>query len=117
VAFHGSGFMAASSDGPSERVGAASAGFDDQDVEQVAKFVDGHSDQPGWVVTVAVTGGRGGEEGVGEDRQGGPAVPGRPAAVLVLVQTEAGLRGLERFLDFPAASGDRDEGVQGGGFG
>jgi hypothetical protein len=34
---------------------------------------------------------------------------------LVLVQAEGGLRGLERFFDLPAASGDRDEDVQGDG--
>jgi hypothetical protein len=36
-------------------------------------------------------------EGVGEDREGDPAVPGGPATVLVLVEAESGLRGLERF--------------------
>jgi hypothetical protein len=62
-----------------------------------------------------VTGDRDGEEGVSEDRQGGPAVPGRPTAVLV--QAEAGLRGLERFVDLPAATGRRDQVVQRHGFG
>jgi hypothetical protein len=57
--------------------------------------------------------GRGGEECVRGDDQGGPAVPGFPAAVLVLVQAEAGFGGLERFLDAPVAAGDGDQMVQG----
>lgn len=40
-----------------------------------------------------------------------PPVQGCPAEVLVLVQTESGLRGLERLFDFPATAGNRDEGA------
>ncbi|MET8041234.1 hypothetical protein ABZU25_10230 [Micromonospora sp. NPDC005215] len=63
--------VAASADGPEQGVGVAASGFDDQDVEQVAWLVDGQRDQPGRVGLIAVGGG---EEGVGEDRQDGPAV-------------------------------------------
>jgi hypothetical protein len=59
----------------------------------------------------------GGEVRVGGDDQGGPAVPGFPAAVLVLVETEAGLRGLERLFDAPTTPGNGDQVVQRDGFG
>ncbi len=58
-------------------------------MKQPAEFVDGDVDQS--VQAGGADGGRGGEERVRGDDQGGPAVPGFPAAVLVLVQTEAGL--------------------------
>jgi hypothetical protein len=84
-------------------------------VKQPAEFVDGDVDQP----IRACSGDRGGdgEEGVGGDDQGRPAVPRFPAAVLILVQTQAGFRGLKRFLDAPATAGDGDELVQGNEFG
>jgi hypothetical protein len=48
--------------------------------------------------------GRHHQEGVGEHRQRGPAVPGAPAADLVLVQATQALAGLEALLDAPAAA-------------
>ena len=61
--------------------------------------------------------GRDHEEGVGEHRQGDPAVPGPPAADLVLVQTDKALAGLEALFDSPAASGDPDQDGQRDGAG
>lgn len=48
-----------------------------------------------------------GEEGVGEHRQGGPAVPGGPGADLVFVQAGASFAGLDVLLDPPAGSATR----------
>ncbi|MFE4974853.1 hypothetical protein ACFRAR_22460 [Kitasatospora sp. NPDC056651] len=45
------------------------------------------------------------EEGVSEHRQGGPAVPGGPAADLVLIQPGQALGGLEGLLNGPAPPG------------
>jgi hypothetical protein len=84
--------------------------FDDQSVEQSVEFVDGDRDQAARVGGAGR--GRGGEERVSGDDQGGPAVPGFPSAVLVLVETETGFGGLERFLDAPPPSGDRDQVMQ-----
>ena len=61
---------------------------------------------------VAFGGGGHGQEGVGEHGQGGPAVPGGPAADLVLVQPGEAFGGLEGFLDAPALSRHGDQGVQ-----
>ena len=52
---------------------------------------------------------------LGEHGQGGPAVPGGPAADLVLIDAGQSLGGLEGFLDAPALTGHLDQGVQGGG--
>jgi hypothetical protein len=49
------------------------------------------------------------QEGVGEHRQGGPPVPGAPAADLVLVQADQALAGLDALFDPPALSGDADQ--------
>ena len=54
-------------------------------------------------------------EGMGEHRQGGPAVPGAPAADLVLVKATEALAGLEGLLDRPAPAGDPDQDGQRGG--
>ena len=89
-------------------------GDEQQGVEESAKLVDGQRDQPGRCgLGVAFGGGGHGQEGVGEHGQGGPAVPGGPAADLVLVQPGETFGGLEGFLDAPALSGDGDQGVQG----
>jgi hypothetical protein len=50
--------------------------------------------------------GRDHQEGVGEHGQGDPAIPGAPAADLVLVQANQALAGLEALLDGPAPPGD-----------
>src|SRR6266542_1954263 len=57
------------------------------------------------------------QEGVGEHGKGDPAVPGAPAADLVLVQATQALAGLERLFDGPAPSGDPDQDGQRGGAG
>ena len=105
----GLGLVLASEAGPGDDVADTSGGFDDQGVEQPADFVDGDRDQ-------AVRGGGagrcGGEERVSGDDEGGPAVPGPPTAVLVLVQAEARLGGLERLLDAPPPAGDGHQVVQ-----
>ena len=46
---------------------------------------------------------------MGQHGQGGPAVPGTPAAHLVLVQATQALAGLEALLHRPARSGDFDQ--------
>lgn len=89
------------------------SGTDEQCREQMLDFVAGQPDQPGRR-RVAGRFGTGGnhQEGVGEHRQGGPAIPGAPAADLMLVQADQALAGLEAFLDGPAASSDPDQGGQ-----
>lgn len=106
----GCGLAPTSEDGPGDDVADASGGFDGQGVKQPPKFVDGDRDQALW----AGGAGRCGEERVCGDDESGPSVPGSPAAVLVLVQAEAGLvawwlGGLEGFLDAPASVGDGDQ--------
>ena len=49
---------------------------------------------------------------MGEHGQGGPAVPGGPAADLVLIQPGEILGGLEGFFDAPALPRDADQGAQ-----
>jgi len=58
----------------------------------VLDLVAGHPDQPGWW-WVAATLGHGGDhqEGVGDHGEGDPAVPGAPAADLMLVQPTSSL--------------------------
>jgi hypothetical protein len=88
----GGGLVRASEEGPGDDVGGPPCRVDVQGVEEPAWFVDSDSDQ-----VVRAAGGDGccgGEERVGGDDQGDPAVPGFPPAVLVLVETEAGFRGL-----------------------
>jgi hypothetical protein len=82
--------------------------------EQVLDLVAGQRDQPGRRRVAGVVG-QGGDhqEGVGNHGQGGPAVPGAPAADLMLVQAAKALAGLEAFFDGPAAPGDPDQHGQG----
>ena len=54
---------------------------------------------------------------MGEHGQGGPAVPGGPAADLVLVEPGEALGGLEGFLDAPALSGHAHQCAVGPGAG
>ena len=71
--------------------------------EQVLDLVTGQPDQPGrWRVAGLFSQGRHHEEGVGEHSQGGPAIPGAPAADLVLIQAAQPLGGLEGFLNLPS---------------
>jgi hypothetical protein len=94
-------------------VAGISDGDGDEGGEQVLDLVAGHCDQPGRCrVAGAFDEGDDDQEGVGEHGQGGPAVPGAPAADLMLVQADQAFGGLEAFLDGPAASGDPDQGGQ-----
>lgn len=70
-------------------------GWADQCREQVLDLVAGHGDQAVGGGSVAAFGGCSAEEGVGEHGEGGPAVPGGPAADLVLVQAGQALACLE----------------------
>ena len=89
-------------------------GGEQQGVEESAKLVDGQCDEPGRCgLGVAFGGGGHGQEGVGEHGQGGPAVPGGPAADLVLVESGEAFGGLEGFLDAPALSGHGHQRAQG----
>jgi hypothetical protein len=90
-----------------------SGGTGHQRREQVLDLVAGQADQPGWWWVAGAVGGREHhEEGVGDHSQGGPAVPGAPAADLVLVQAAKALAGLEALFDGPAAPGDPHQGGQ-----
>ena len=60
-------------------------------------------------VVVAFGGGGHGEEGVSEHGQHGRALPGHPAADLVLVQADQALGGLEGLLDPPPLPSDGDQ--------
>src|SRR5215203_2219060 len=61
--------------------------------------------------------GRHHQEGVGEHRQGGPAVPRPPAAHLMLVQAAQALAGLKTLFHRPTPPGDFDQDGQRGGTG
>ena len=86
--------------GPSQAVPGVVGWLDDQRVEQRGDLVAGQRDLIGCWRTAGVLGGGGdGEEGQGEHSQGGPAVPGVPAADLVFIQPCQSLAGLEILLD------------------
>jgi hypothetical protein len=81
--------------------------------EMVADLVTGERDQLGrWWVADALEQGGHDQEGVGEHGQGHPAVPGAPAADLVLIQASKALAGLDGLLDAPALAGDLDQAGQ-----
>jgi hypothetical protein len=81
--------MSAPPDRPAQAVAEVTSGPRDQCGEQVLELVAGDRDQPGWR-RVAGAFGQGGhdQEGVGNHGQGGPPIPGAPAADLVLVQPD-----------------------------
>ena len=82
-------------------------GGQEQGVEESSELVDGQLDHAGGGRCVIAFGrGGDGEEGVGEHREGGPAVPRCPAADLMFVEAGQSLAGLERLLDRPAAAGN-----------
>jgi hypothetical protein len=86
-------------------------------VEQAAEFVDGEFDQSGWCWAVFAFGGGGHDQkGVDQHCENGPAMPGGPAAHLVLVQAGETFGCLERFFDASALPGDADQGGQRHGF-
>lgn len=83
---------------------------DDQGGEQVADFVAGERDLAvGRRSAGALGGGGDGQERGGEHGQGDPAVPGVPAADLMLVQAGQSLAGLEVVLHRPPPAGDPGE--------
>jgi len=76
----------------------------------VLDLVAGQPDQLGWWwLAGAFEKGGHHQEGVGQHGKRDPAVPGAPAADLMLVQTRKALAGLEGLLDPPAPSGDLDQ--------
>jgi hypothetical protein len=71
-------------------------GLDDEGGEQMADFVAGERDLAVGRGAADVFGGGGdGQERGGEHGQGGPAIPGLPAADLVLIQAGQALADLE----------------------
>jgi len=105
--------MSASPDRPAQPVAEITGGTGEQRREQMLDLVAGQPDQPGWWRVPGAVGGRKHhEEGVGEHGQGGPAVPGPPAADLMLVQADQAFAGLEALLDGPAPPGYPDQGGQ-----
>src|SRR6266508_446768 len=96
VAGAGACLMSASPDRPVQPVTAIADRLSQQRREQVLDLVAGNPDQPGrYRVAGALGQGGDDQEGVGEHGQGDPAVPGAPAADLVLVQAAQALAGLE----------------------
>ena len=73
-----------------------------QRCEQVLDLVTGQPDELGWWRAGAVGQGGDHKEGVGEHGQGGPAVPGAPAADLMGVQATQALGGLKALLNLPS---------------
>ena len=94
-------------------MGLVAAGLgDDGSAEMSEQFRDGDGDQPefaGAAVAGALQGGGHGEEGVGEQADRGPAVPGGPGGDLAAVEPGDLLRELVILLDFPAGDGDGDQ--------
>lgn len=110
VAGAGSVLVASSPGRPGFGAGQHAGGIDDQNGEEPPDLVAGQRDQPGGCGSVVVfVRGDHGEQGVGEHREQGPALPGGPAADLVLVEPSQPLPGLERFFDCPPAAGDVDQ--------
>jgi hypothetical protein len=99
-------------------VGGVSGGTGEQRGEQVLQLVAGQADQVGWWrVPGAVDSGQDHQEGVGKHDQGRPAVPGAPAAHLVLVQADQALAGLDALFNAPTPARDFDQDGQRGGAG
>ena len=99
----GAGLLSASPQRPAQPVGGVSGGTGEQRGEQVLQLVAGQADQPGgWWVPGVVGQGGDHQEGVGKHGQGHPAVPGAPAADLMLVQAAQALASLEGLLNLPS---------------
>src|SRR4051812_6554121 len=75
----------------------------DQDVDQAADFVEAQPDGGRLSVILggAGVGGADREDCEGGQGEGGEAVPGLPAAELVLVETDLAFRGLETLFSAP----------------
>src|SRR5215207_6246262 len=110
--------MSPSPSRPAQSVSNVAGRDRDHGGEQVLDLVAGHPDQPGWWWVAAALG-HGGDhqEGVGDHGEGDPAVPGAPAADLMLVQADQLLAGLEPLLDGPPGPGHPDQGRKRGGLG
>src|SRR6266508_3676962 len=99
----GTGLMSASPQRPAQPVGAITDRLSEQGSEQVLELVAGHRDQARRCRVAGAFGqGCQHQEGVGEHGKGDPAVPGAPAADLVLVQATQALAGLERLFNAPS---------------
>ena len=98
---------------PGVSVGLVAAGVgDDGPAELPEQLGDGDGDEPDdadAAVEGALAGGGDGEEGVGEQADRGPAVPGCPGGDLAAVQPADLLRLLVIFLDSPSGDGDGDQ--------
>ena len=99
----GAGLMSSSPCRPAQPVAEIAGRAGDQGREQVLDLVAGQRDEPGrWRPAEVFGHGRYHQEGVGEHGQGDPAVPGAPAAELMLVQADQALAGLEALLNQPS---------------
>lgn len=93
---------------PVQSVGEVADRADDAGVDQAADLVDRQLDQSGvGRFVVGRVGGADRQDGEGGQGEGGEAVPGVPAADLVLVQADLALGGPEGFFDGPADAGDQ----------
>jgi hypothetical protein len=96
-----------------QQVSKVAVGVVEQPGEQVSDLVRGQRDESWRCGGLGLfVGGGDGEEGVGEQREDGSAVPRCPAADLMFVQAGQSLTCLERLLDRPAVSGHGDQGGQ-----
>ena len=103
MAGSGDGLMAASPPGPVQ-LNCGRGYVLAQSGEQLADLVTGQRDELVLMGGGGLGGGQDGQERVGEQGQDGPAVPGGPAADLVLVQGGELLAASEPVLDLPAGS-------------
>src|SRR5215211_7504274 len=114
----GAVLMSASPHRPAQPVAAIAGGLDEQRGEQVLEFAAGQPDQPmRYRMSGPLGGGEHRQEGERDHGEGGPAVPGAPAADLMLVQAAQALAGMERFLNGPAPPGDLTRTASGTGRG
>ena len=118
VAGAGSGLVFSSPGRPGQDVGDRVQWPQQQGDEESAEFVDCQGDQRFCAgragrFGASLSGGSDGQEGVREEGQGDPSVPGGPGADLVFVQPGQPLAGLEGLLDLPAPSGDPHVGAEG----
>jgi hypothetical protein len=94
-------------------VGLVAAGLgDDGSAEVPEQLRDGDGDEPecaGAAVAGTLEGGGDGEEGIGEQADRGPAVPGGPGGDLAAVEPGGLFSQLVVFLDFPAGDGHGDQ--------
>jgi hypothetical protein len=111
VAGVGAGLMSASPERPAQPMAEITSGTGKQPREQMLDLVAGQWGQPGRRRAGPFSTGSHHEDGVGEHGQGGPAVPGAPAADLMLVQTAKALAGLEALLSSGGLCSERGGGL------